>query len=122
VRTRDRVPLDWAATQNNLGNALRTLGERQSGTERLEEAVAAFREALKEWTRDRVPVQWASTQVNLGIVYIAFFEKTGDAARRDTARSHVEAALEVFRAANASHYIGMAEQQLARIARLRSPG
>ena len=27
-RTRDRVPLDWAMTQNNLGTALETLGER----------------------------------------------------------------------------------------------
>ena len=36
------MPLDWAVTQNNLGDALRTLGERESGTGRLEEAVAAF--------------------------------------------------------------------------------
>ena len=41
-RTRERVPLDWAMTQNNLGIALWTLGERESGTARLEEAVAAF--------------------------------------------------------------------------------
>jgi len=27
-RTRERVPLDWAATQNNLGAALANLGER----------------------------------------------------------------------------------------------
>ena len=47
-RTRERVPLDWAMTQNNLGNALRTLGERESGTARLEEAVAAYRAALEE--------------------------------------------------------------------------
>ena len=40
--TRERVPLDWATTQNNLGNALSTLGERESGTARLEEAVAAY--------------------------------------------------------------------------------
>ena len=46
--TRERVPLDWAATQKNLGNALTTLGERESGTARLQEAVAAYREALKE--------------------------------------------------------------------------
>ena len=39
-RTRERVPLDWAATQTNLGNALSALGERESGTARLEEAVA----------------------------------------------------------------------------------
>ena len=61
-----RVPLDWAATQNNLGNALRALGERESGTARLEEAVAAYRAALEEWTRERVPLDWAMTQNNLG--------------------------------------------------------
>jgi hypothetical protein len=31
-RSRERLPLDWAMTQNNLGNALQTLGERESGT------------------------------------------------------------------------------------------
>ena len=42
------MPLDWATTQNNLGVALPTLGERESGTAQLEEAVAAYREALKK--------------------------------------------------------------------------
>ena len=112
--TRERVPLDWAMTQNNLGNALssargagerdgaaggggrglsrgaggkdararaarlgddaeqprhralRRSGERESGTARLEEAVAAYRAALEEWTRERVPLDWAMTQNNLG--------------------------------------------------------
>ena len=111
--TRERVPLDWARTQNNLGNALRALGrtgerhgaaggggrglscraggadpragaarlgddaeqprhrayelgERESGTARLEEAVAAYRAALEERTRERVPLDWAGTQNNLG--------------------------------------------------------
>ena len=27
-RTRERVPLDWAATQNNLGHAIQILRER----------------------------------------------------------------------------------------------
>jgi hypothetical protein len=35
---------------DDLGNALKALGERESGTARLEEAVAAFRAALEEWT------------------------------------------------------------------------
>ena len=43
-----------------------TLGEREGGTERLEQAVTAFTEALKEWTRERVPHDWAMTQKNLG--------------------------------------------------------
>jgi hypothetical protein len=46
------VPLDWAMTQNNLGEVLYALGERESGTARLEEVVAAYREALKELTRE----------------------------------------------------------------------
>ena len=63
--TRERVPLDWAMTQNNLGNALETLGERESGTARLEEAVAAYRAALEERTRERVPLDWAYSQHGL---------------------------------------------------------
>jgi hypothetical protein len=50
-----RVPLDWAMTQYNLGNALQLLGGRESGTARLEEAVAAYRAALEGWTQERVP-------------------------------------------------------------------
>ena len=44
--TRERDSLDWARTQNNLGTALQRLGERESGTARLEEAVEAYRAAL----------------------------------------------------------------------------
>ena len=40
------------------------LGERESGTARLEEAVAAYRAALEECTRERVPLDWARAQVN----------------------------------------------------------
>ena len=64
--TQNRVPLDWATTQNNLGNALGRLGERESEITHMEEAVTAFQEALKEKTRDRVPLDWAITQNNLG--------------------------------------------------------
>ena len=49
------MPLQWATTQNNLGTALWRLGERESGTARLNEAVAAYSEALKEFTREAAP-------------------------------------------------------------------
>jgi hypothetical protein len=55
-------------TQNNLGNALSSLGERGRGTARLEEAVKAFREALKEFTREQSPYYWEGTQRNLARV------------------------------------------------------
>ncbi len=45
--TRARVPLQWAKTQINLGTALATLGARESGTARLDQAAAAYREALQ---------------------------------------------------------------------------
>ncbi len=64
--TRESAPLDWAAANNNLGNVLRTLGEWETGTARLEEAVAAYRAALDVRTRERMPLQWATTQSNLG--------------------------------------------------------
>src|SRR5262245_50299397 len=40
LRPRAVVPLDWAATQSNLGTVLTTLGQREGATVRLEEAVA----------------------------------------------------------------------------------
>src|SRR5215210_3397463 len=53
-RTRDRVPLDWAATQNNLASALLALGERESGAARLEEAVVAYHAEERKLHRPRL--------------------------------------------------------------------
>jgi tetratricopeptide (TPR) repeat protein len=110
---RGRVPLDWAATQNNLGAALQTLGARESGTARLEEAVAAYRAALEERRRDRVPLDWAMTQNNLGAALRALGER-GDAAALPQAIAAYEGALEDFRRAGADHDITIAERNLAR--------
>ena len=68
-------------TQNNLGNALGVLGERESGTARLDEAVAAYREALKEQTRERVPLDWAMVQNNLGIALSMLGQSESGTAR-----------------------------------------
>jgi hypothetical protein len=62
-------------TQNNLGNALAALGERESGTARFEGAVSAYREALKEYTRERVPHQWAVTQENFRLAEKALADR-----------------------------------------------
>jgi len=93
-RTRERVPLDWATTQNNLGNALMRLGERESGTARLDEAVAAYRAALEERTRERVPLDWATTQNNLGNALVRLGERESGTARLDEAVAAYRAALE----------------------------
>ena len=88
------MPLDWATTQNNLGNALLSLGERESGTARLEEAVAAYRAALEERTRERVPLDWAMTQNNLGIALWTLGERESGTARLEEAVAAYRAALE----------------------------
>jgi hypothetical protein len=58
----------------NLGLALADLGEREAGTGRLEEAVAALRAALEERTRERDPLGWAQVQLDLGVT-LARLEK-----------------------------------------------
>ena len=70
---------------NNLGNALLGLGERESGTARLEEAVQAYRAALEERTRERVPLDWAATQNNLGNALSRLGERESGTARLEEA-------------------------------------
>jgi tetratricopeptide (TPR) repeat protein len=70
VYTREQLAQRWATTQNNLGIALQSQGERQTGEEGvslLGQAVEAYREALTVFTREQLPQQWATTQNNLGI-------------------------------------------------------
>ena len=113
--TRERVPLQWAMTQNNLGNALAALGRRETGTQSLEAAIAAYSQALKEFTRERVPLQWAATQNNLGAAHEALADK-GVEARANLAQAVrlLEAALPVFREASPFN-AETAERNLARI-------
>jgi hypothetical protein len=79
------MPLQWANTQNNLGVALAALGGRESGTARLDEAVAAYCEALKEFTRARVPLQWAAIQMNLGNALLRLYERKNGTVRLEGA-------------------------------------
>ncbi len=78
--TRARVPLAWAQTQNNLGDALRVLGEREADSARLEAAVAAFQAALEEITCARAQPMWEKIQRNLAKVYLALQDEAKEAA------------------------------------------
>ncbi|MBI5162602.1 MAG: tetratricopeptide repeat protein, partial [Magnetospirillum sp.] len=94
LRSRERVPLAWATTQNNLGAALSSLGTRESGTARLEAAVTAYRAALEVRTRERVPLDWATTQNNLGNALSLLGERESGTARLEAAVTAYRAALE----------------------------
>jgi tetratricopeptide (TPR) repeat protein len=93
-RTRGRVPLDWAQTQNHLGNVLRLLGQEDPGTALLVEALAAYRAAIEERTRERAPLQWASTQNNLGNVLANLGEREPGAERLEQAVATYRTTLE----------------------------
>jgi len=86
--------LDWAMTQNNLGNALAKIpsGDR---TQNLHGAITAFEAALQVHTRDAFPVKWAMIQNNLGNAWVHM--PTGDrAGNLSKAIAAFESALTVF--------------------------
>jgi hypothetical protein len=84
--SRERVPLDWAMTQNNLGTALAWLGERESDRALLGEAVAAYRAALEEYTRSRVPYDLSGMRGNLARAQELLNERRHLKVREDRGR------------------------------------
>ena len=69
---------DRATTQNNLGNALGILGQRQRATIMLKRSIAAFKSALSERDRQRLPLDWAATQNNLGNTFGILGQRQAD--------------------------------------------
>ena len=84
---------NWALTENNLGVALQKLGERESGTQHLEQAVQASRAALIVFTNQREPLDWAMAQNNLGSALATL-------GKRESGTRHLQDAVEAFRAAS----------------------
>ena len=122
LRSRAVFPLDWAMTQNNLGNALQTLGEREPGTKRLQEAVNAYRAALEEHTRERVPLHWAMTQYNLAGVYLQLAATGNQLYNLEEAHNCCSNAVAGFSQCGAKRKLEMAGIRLKKVqARLEAP-
>lgn len=60
-----RHPRNYAATQNNLGNAYSTLAEVRDKEENLKSAIEAYEQALKIYTSDRYPLLHEKVTSNL---------------------------------------------------------
>jgi tetratricopeptide (TPR) repeat protein len=78
VWTREREPFRWAATENNLGDVLVALGERESGESsitHLQQAVSAYDDAFGEWTHEQMPQLWALVKNNLAGALIRLGER-----------------------------------------------
>jgi tetratricopeptide (TPR) repeat protein len=61
-----QLEISRAAIQNNLGNVLVLIGERQSDVKQLLEAAGTFGAAQMTWTRAQFPLDWAILQDHLG--------------------------------------------------------
>jgi len=92
--TRERVPVDWAETQDEMGNVLAAIGAREDGTARLEEAARAYRLALRERTRDRAAYLWAESQNHLGLALVLIGQRQRNAALIEEAAADYQQALE----------------------------
>jgi len=73
------------------------LGERESGKARLEQAVAAYDEALKEYTREWMPLDWAMSTGNQGIALMLLAERIGDVTKTRSVVQQIEIAVVTMR-------------------------
>ena len=123
-QVRELVPLDWAATQNNIGAVLSALGEQEFGTERLEQAVTAYRNALKEYTREHTPFNWAHTQINLANALQLLGARKKDAGLLEQAVMAYDGALAVLGSTSNEDYTSRSranrDRARAQIAELKS--
>jgi hypothetical protein len=116
--TRELLPLDWAQAQHNLGGALMRLGEGESGTARLEQAVEAFRAALQERTRERAPLPWAMRTANQGVAMMIIADRTNGADAAEAAVQQIETACEAVRSEGPA-WVPFYDAQLAKARMIR---
>jgi hypothetical protein len=65
VHTLERLPMQYAMTQNNLGSVYGTLAEVRDREENCKKAIVAFQEALRVYTLERFPDLHERTKKNL---------------------------------------------------------
>ena len=82
------------------GRALFALGERKSKTALFEEAVASYREALKEYTSKNAPLNWAAAQNNLGMALANIGERESRTERLEEAVVAFRKALQEYTSEN----------------------
>lgn len=86
-----------ASAANDLGAALWTLGAREAGSVRLQEAVASCHAAIKDISRHRAPLLWARAHMNLGNALWSLGSRSAERAILEDAVSAFVAALQEYR-------------------------
>ena len=96
------------------GNALATLGERDSEPERLEQAVHAYTEALEVYTREDMPLDRAMTQNNLGSALQTLGSRESGPERLEQAVHAYTEALRVFTSKETPRHRAITQDNRAR--------
>jgi tetratricopeptide (TPR) repeat protein len=90
-------PEDRARLFFSYGLIQSTIGEQSGEDPPLHAAVAAFREALKEYPQEHIPLEWARTMNYLGIALRNLGERESGTARLEEAVSTFRDALREYR-------------------------
>ena len=112
VYTLDRFPMQYAMTQNNLGNAYGTLAEVEAKAKNCKKAIKAYEEALRVYTPERSPMDYAMAQNNLGNVYRTLAEVEAKAENSKKAIKAYEEALRVYTLERSPMDYAMAQNNL----------
>ena len=75
--------------------------------------MAAYREALKEWTRERVPLDWAGTQNNLGNALASLADRQSSAAHMEEALACMRGAVEIYQQGGENHWLPIAKSRIS---------
>ena len=105
-------PQRWALLQNNIGYAFWRLGARESGPEKLKQAVAAYEAALKIPLRDEEPHFWATLQNNLANALQVLADRESGNETLERAIVAYRAALEVRTRKDAPHAWAMTQNDM----------
>jgi len=69
VFSQEDSPLEWAATQSNLGTALQALGRQESDSKLMSKSVDAYTAALLVYSRKETPEEWSIVMFQLGAAF-----------------------------------------------------
>lgn len=76
---RQQAPLEWAQTQNHLGNILAAQGQQLREGALYRQALTAFEKALEVLSEKVTPTDWAITRCNFGMAAQAVGRQESDA-------------------------------------------
>jgi len=106
------MPVQFAATQNNLGVAYRTLSDVENKARNCKRAVEAYESALIVYTLDQFPLQYATTKNNIAGAFTTLAETEEAKTNGENAISYYKEAQLVFSNDKYPEYFEMIEDSI----------